>query len=106
MGINLRDYVKDVNDLFTLEEAERLFIAAGYKVKDTAIEGFENIEITDEILHSNQHNSEQHSNIKLNQNFEIRVKQRTVDRFNLKDIEIQGFDQVFRYTSAPMGGVA
>ena len=33
MGINLRDYVENINELFTEEEAERLFITAGYKQK-------------------------------------------------------------------------
>lgn len=104
MGINLRNYVKDVNDLFTLEEAEQLFIAAGYK--DTAIEGFENIDITEELLHSNANTSEQQPCINLNQNFEIQIKQRPANKSNLKNIGIQGFDQIYRYTSAPMGGVA
>lgn len=30
MGINLRNYVKNVNEILTPQEAERLLIAAGY----------------------------------------------------------------------------
>lgn len=106
MGINLRDFVKDINDLFTLEEAEQLFIAAGYQEKDTTMEGFEDIEITGDILLSNRQNTEQLSSVRFNKHFEITVEQVTVKSENLKGMEIQGLNQIFKYTSTHMGGVA
>lgn len=38
MGIILSDYVKNVDEILTLEDAERLFIVAGYVKVDTEIE--------------------------------------------------------------------
>lgn len=77
LGINSRDYVQDVEILFTFEEAEQLFIAAGYKEKETAVEGFKSLEITNEILRSNRQFSSQQLklNFEQNQHLEIQVQQ-------------------------------
>ncbi len=105
MGINLRDYVKSVDELFTWEEAEQLFIAAGYRKKEIVVEGYENLEITDEILQSNQ-STHLHPNIELNQGFEIKVRQGAIDSPNLKNVKFDGIKNVQKYTSISMGGVA
>lgn len=108
MGINLRDHVHNVDDLFTLEEAEQLFIAAGYKEKDTTVEGFEKLEITSEILRSNQQmpGDQLKFNFKQGQQFEIQVQQKTAEHPDLQDISVKGFEKVIRYTSTSMGGAA
>ncbi|WP_108308454.1 hypothetical protein [Metalysinibacillus jejuensis] len=108
MGINLRDHVHDVDDLFTLEEAEQLFIAAGYKKKQTSVEGFEKLEITSEMLCSNQQMSGNHLkfNFKQGQQFGIQVQQKAAEHPNLQDISVKGFEKVIKYTSTSMGGAA
>lgn len=108
MGINLRDHVHDIDDLFTLEEAEQLFIAAGYKKKETAVEGFEKLEITSEIIRSNQQvpSNQLKFNFKQGQQFEIQVQQKTVEHPDLQDIAVKGLEKVLRYTSTSMGGAA
>lgn len=38
MGINLRDYIKNVNELFTYGEMEDIFKRAGYKMENDKTE--------------------------------------------------------------------
>lgn len=37
MGINLSDYIKDPETILTMEEAERLFVTAGYRKRDSEL---------------------------------------------------------------------
>ena len=83
------------------------FIIAGHALQFcNAYWIFKDVEITNEILHSNQQILEQQPNIRFDQNFDIQVKQITSEHPKMNSIKIQGFEKILKYTTVPMGGVA
>ncbi len=103
MGINLRDHVKNIDDLFTMEEAERLFIAAGYVKNDQQFDGYEKIKITNEILENNQ-KADSPQSMGNNGEFEIKVKPTRNLAPSLRDFDVVGIGKVTIPTN--IGGAA
>lgn len=59
MGINLKNIIKDVEGLFTKEEAKRIFEAAGYDLIDSKNSVYKEIKLsTNMIYEQSDHESE------------------------------------------------
>lgn len=108
MGINLKDYVPDVEDLFTFEEAEQLFIAAGYTKKEHQRDGFKKVNITSAMLSSNQQTLNTQGSVALVKckHFEMTIEQPTTTHFTSASITIVGNQNINQYIDNMPKGVA
>lgn len=108
MGINLKDYVPNIEDLFTFEEAEQLFIAAGYTKKENQRDEFKKVNITSAMLSANQQTINTQGSVALKKckHFEITIEQPTTLHFSSPSIKIKGSQSINQYMENVPKGVA
>lgn len=94
MGINLRDYIHEPDTFFTLEEAEKIFLEAGYRDLRLRYSGFKESIISECSNHNINKNSE---NIRIENGdtftLSVPVKPNISRQINSPNISVQGESQ-------------